>query len=125
MGTSEHAEERPSLPRSTGLRAALRVRIELWLAVVFMTLAFTAGIVVRGMTETPSQPAVGVMPAEQIQMPTAPPLTEEQIQQGLPPGHPTVGDQSQGTGSGGRGEGERENRVDEESGAGDRSSGSP
>lgn len=125
MGTSEHVEERPSLSRSTGLRAALRVRIELWLAVVFVTFAFGAGIVVRGLSETSTQPTVGVMPAGQMQIPAAPPLTDEQIQQGLPAGHPVVGDQSQGTGSGGRGEGERGDRTSEEAGVGDPSSGSP
>jgi len=93
MGTNASTRK----PAASGIGSALRIKVELWLAVVFMMLAFGAGIVVRGMSEQPAQPAVGVAPVGQL--PVAPPLTQEQIEQGLPPGHPDLGS-VQGNGGG-------------------------
>ncbi len=87
--------------RPGGLGTALRLKIELWLAVVFMTLAFGAGVLVRGISEPPREPAVGVAPAGMV--PAAPPLTEDQLQQGLPQGHPDIGAPDQGKGGGSKG----------------------
>jgi hypothetical protein len=74
-----------------GLRAVLRARIELWLVVLFMALAFGAGVVVAALyqEEPATQPVVGVQ--QPGSLPIAPPLSDEQIQQGLPPGHPDIG----------------------------------
>ena len=76
----------------TGAGAGLRTRIELWLAVVFMALAFGAGIAVRAISE-PSLATDAVTTTDQTtsQITLAPPLTDAQIQQGLPPGHPDLG----------------------------------
>lgn len=73
-----------------GLRAVLRTRIELWLVVLFMALSFGAGVVVTALSqqEPAVAPVVGVQ--DQGQFPVAPPLTDEQIQQGLPSGHPDI-----------------------------------
>lgn len=73
-----------------GFGSVLRVRVELWLVVVFMALAFGAGVIVTALYEEPAaEPIVGFQnPAGQV--PAAPPLTDEQIQQGLPSGHPDL-----------------------------------
>jgi hypothetical protein len=86
---STGSEHRASPP--TGAGTGLRTRIELWLAVVFMALAFGAGIAVRAISE-PSQASVAVTTTDQTtgQITLAPPLTDAQIQQGLPPGHPDL-----------------------------------
>jgi hypothetical protein len=74
-----------------GLGAVLRLRIELWVVVVFMALAFGAGVLVTALYDQPQEPVVGFQqPAGQL--PAAPPLTDQQIQGGLPSGHPDVGD---------------------------------
>lgn len=82
-----HTDEGPS----GGLRAVLRARVELWLVVLFMALAFGAGVLVAALyqEEPATQPVVGVQ--QPGSFPMAPPLTDEQIQQGLPPGHPDIG----------------------------------
>lgn len=75
--------------RGSGLVEILRVNVELWLVVVFMALAFGAGIVVTALYEEPqAEPVVGVQSTTgQI----APPLTDDQIAGGLPSGHPDLG----------------------------------
>ena len=72
-----------------GLGAVLRLRVELWVVVVFMALAFGAGIVVTAMYDEPQEPVVGFQqPAGG--MPIAPPLTDQDLQGGLPSGHPDI-----------------------------------
>ena len=85
MGSIETSDE----PRGGGgLGTVLRVRVELWLVVVMMAMAFGAGILVTALYEEPQQPVVGVQqPGGQF---LAPPLTEDQIGQGLPSGHPDI-----------------------------------
>ena len=74
--------------REGGLGTILRVQVELWLVVVMMAMAFGAGILVTALYEEPQQPVVGVQqPGGQF---LAPPLTEDQIGQGLPSGHPDI-----------------------------------
>ncbi len=73
-----------------GIGAVLRLPVELWLVVVMMALAFGAGIVVTALYDEPQvQPVIGTqLPAGQVTL--APPLTDEQISQGLPSGHPDI-----------------------------------
>ncbi len=74
-------------PAGGGLREILRTRVELWLVVLFMALSFGAGVLITALYEEPAAPPPTVQgPA----IPIAPPLTEEQIQQGLPSGHPDI-----------------------------------
>jgi hypothetical protein len=85
--------------RSAGIADVLRVRVELWLAVLFMALAFGAGMAVRVTTE-PSAPAAatigtGVAGVGEV----APPLTDAQIAAGLPAGHPDLAADANGGGS--------------------------
>ena len=70
-----------------GLGAVLRLQVELWLVVLFMALAFGAGIPDHGPVRGPAAtPVVGVQdPAGAV---VAPPLTDDRIQGGLPSGHP-------------------------------------
>jgi hypothetical protein len=101
--------------RVSGFGTAMRTRIELWIAVIFMALAFVGGVTIGVLAEQREQPVVGVAPAGQVDtggLPVAPPLTEEQLQQGLPSGHPDIagttdgsdgGKGSQDEGGGGRG----------------------
>ncbi len=87
------SHERPARTSAPGIGTALRVRIELWLAAVFMALAFVGGVTIGMLAEQRQQPVVGVAPVSQLpagQFTSAPPLTDEQIQQGLPPGHPDL-----------------------------------
>jgi hypothetical protein len=81
-----------------GLGAVLRLQIELWLVVLFMALAFGAGILITALYEEPAAtPVVGVQdPAGAV---VAPPLTDDQIQGGLPSGHPDLGGASGATGA--------------------------
>lgn len=81
---------------SEGLGAVLRLQIELWLVVLFMALAFGAGILVTALYEEPSTAVVGGDTTGQI---TAPPLSDEQIQGGLPSGHPEIGGATGATGA--------------------------
>lgn len=86
MATAGSMEE----SRGTGVGAALRTRVELWLIVVFMALAFSAGFLVGAMSDpTPASPATGQVPTVP-EFPAAPPLSDEQLQEGLPTGHPDV-----------------------------------
>lgn len=63
-----------------------RLRIELWLAVVFMAVAFAGGFFVRGLSTT--QEATNLPDTYRYQ---APPLSEDQLQGGvLPAGHPSI-----------------------------------
>jgi hypothetical protein len=74
---------------SAGLGEVLRIRVELWLAVLFMALAFGAGMAVRVTTEPPAAAPVSttiVAGASEV----APPLTDAQIAAGLPAGHPNL-----------------------------------
>jgi hypothetical protein len=76
--------------RSTGLRDVLRLRIELWIAVVCMALAFGAGMAVRvtaSQSTAPPTSFTGIDPGTGV---VAPPLTDQQIDQGLPAGHPDL-----------------------------------
>jgi hypothetical protein len=99
-----------------GIGLALRTKIELWLAVVFMALAFGAGITIGVIAQHTDTPTMGVTQVNQApgNFGVAPPLTETQIQQGLPTGHPAVdsdqgssgsGSSSQGAGSGSKASG--------------------
>jgi hypothetical protein len=76
-----------------GLGTALRTQIQLWLAIVFMALAFGAGLTIGVIAQHSESPAVGVSQTNQVpsNFGVAPPLTDQQIQQGLPSGHPVVG----------------------------------
>jgi hypothetical protein len=84
---------------SAGLGEVLRIRVELWLAVAFMALAFGAGMAVRVTTEPPAAAPVSTTigaGASQV----APPLTDAQIAAGIPAGHPDLaanGDSTSGT----------------------------
>ena len=83
--------------RGSAFGEMLRVRVELWLVVVFMALAFGAGIVVTAMYEEPADPVVGITDTTgQI----APPLTDDQIAGGLPTGHPGLTGATGATGAG-------------------------
>jgi len=96
MATAGSMEE----VRGTGVGAVLRARVELWLIVVFMALAFSAGFAVGAMSDpTPASQAtveVGTVP----EFPIAPPLSDEQLQTGLPSGHPDVPATDGGTDAG-------------------------
>jgi len=50
----------PDEGRGSAFGEMLRVRVELWLVVVFMALAFGAGIVVTALYDEPAQPVVGI-----------------------------------------------------------------
>ena len=83
--------------RGGGFVEILRVHVELWLVVVFMALAFGAGIVVTALYEEPqAEPVVGVQTGA---FPVAPPLTDDQIAGGLPAGHPALGGATGATGA--------------------------
>lgn len=74
---------------SAGLGEVLRIRVELWLAVVFMALSFGAGMAVRLTSEPPAAaPVATTIGADASQV--APPLTDAQIAAGLPAGHPDL-----------------------------------
>lgn len=81
-----------------GIFATLQVPVALWLTVAFMALAFAGGFLVRGMVSATAEQVVGPAPAVQApkQIIPAPPLSEEDIQGGLPAGHPPVEGQSPG-----------------------------
>lgn len=81
-----------------GVGAVLRLQIELWLVVLFMALAFGAGILISALYEEPTTGVVGGGTAGQI---TAPPLSDQEIQGGLPSGHPDIGGTSGATGAAG------------------------
>lgn len=91
--------------RGTGLGALLRLHVELWLVVVMMALAFGAGIVVTALYEEPQDQAVvsTQLPSGQF---VAPPLSDDQISQGLPSGHPDISGETGAKGQDPKGEGE-------------------
>ncbi len=71
--------------------SALRLKVELWLALIFMTASFGAGLFVGNLSGSPQDsqgPVVEAPPAGDV---PAPPLTDEQLDEGLPPGHPPIG----------------------------------
>jgi hypothetical protein len=86
-----------------GLASALRVEVQLWVAVLFMAIAFGAGVLVHAMAAPqPSSPPVvstvgdggatgGVF---------APPLSDDQVSAGLPAGHPDIAGGSEQTDDG-------------------------
>ncbi len=110
-----------------GLGVAMRTPIELWIAVIFMALAFVGGVTIGVLAEQREQPAVGVAPVSQLpagQFTAAPPLTEEQIQQGLPPGHPDLSGgpaDTGGSGTSGSG-GDRSSQQEQSGGKNDKGS---
>lgn len=66
-----------------GVGSLLRIKVELWLAALLMAVAFGAGFLVQ----TLGSAGTGAAPVGQTM---APALTDEQMQGGLPPGHPTI-----------------------------------
>lgn len=86
-------EERPRTERREGLASALRVEVQLWLAVLFMAVAFGAGVIVHAMAAPqPAAPAVvGTAGGGEVSGIFAPPLSDEQVSAGLPAGHPDIG----------------------------------
>ena len=96
--------------RRAAFGGALRTRIELWIAMVFMVVAFGAGITIGVLAQKDEAPVVGTgtvgaqVPGDSSVL--APPLTDEQLQAGLPSGHPTLGPTGPtGTAGGGGGNG--------------------
>jgi len=94
--------------RPSGAGAALRTRVELWIAIMFMVVAFGAGLTVGVLAQPKEQPIVGVTTGGITQPGTggivAPPLSDDQLNQGLPAGHPSLTGATGavgGTGSGG------------------------
>lgn len=92
-------------PQRASTTSALRVPVHLWLVIVLMAMSFGAGVIVRTMAEPVPSQAVPqtVLPSGYL----APPLTDQQIGQGLPSGHPTLsgGGATGATGSAGAGAG--------------------
>ena len=73
--------------------ALLRTSVQLWIVVLFMGVAFMAGVVVEGLGTPPTQrfdapPAADAGPP--APPPIAGPLTDEQVNSGLPTDHPAV-----------------------------------
>lgn len=95
--------------RRAAFGGALRTRIELWIAMVFMVVAFGAGITIGVLAQPDETPVIGTgsvgtqVPGDSSIL--APPLTDEQLQQGLPSGHPTLATGASGTTGGGNGGG--------------------
>lgn len=73
--------------RRGAAREVLRVPVHLWLVIVLMAMSFGAGVIVRTMAE-PVAAQVAPQGLPQSGFPVAPPLTDQEIQQGLPTGHP-------------------------------------
>ena len=93
--------------RRAAFGGALRTRIELWIAMVFMVVAFGAGITIGVLAQKDEAPVVGTgtvgaqVPGDSSVL--APPLTDEQLQAGLPSGHPTFATGPTGSAGGGGG----------------------
>ena len=88
-----------SQERQSAAGQLIRIPVQLWLAVVLMAMSFGAGVIVKAMAEPPAAPAIGTQqPVGQV---LAPPLTDQQIQGGVPSGHPDLSGGGTGTGSGG------------------------
>lgn len=81
MTTQEH-EGPPQGPLS-----GLRLKVELWVVVILMGVAFTAGVLARG---SGSKPATDLNTTFGQSGVVAPPLDDQQIQGGLPQGHPPI-----------------------------------
>lgn len=94
--TDTTKDERPE----GGFGSVLRVRIELWLVVVFMALAFGAGIVVTALYDEPAASSVVGIQGTTGSF-VAPPLTDQQIAGGLPSGHPGLSGATGATGAAG------------------------
>ncbi|MBI4728840.1 MAG: hypothetical protein HY775_04980 [Acidobacteria bacterium] len=80
----------------------LKRKVEMWAAVLLMAVGFGAGFLVRGMTSAPPPAGVDTGSFQGNSAPggmIAPPLTDDQIQQQLPPGHPPVEGAPSPTGS--------------------------
>jgi len=86
------------------LGVALRLRVELWVAVLFMAMSFAAGVVVRGLAQPQPEPLPAASGFEQTVPIAAPPLTSQQIDQGLPAGHPSIGEDAGGKADPGQGD---------------------
>ena len=80
---------------TSGEASVVGARVRLWVVVVLMALSFAGGFVIRGLAQPPpvQQPAMGV--EQPFPIAPAPPLSDSQIQGGLPPGHPSVGPPSE------------------------------
>jgi hypothetical protein len=88
------------------------VPVELWLALVFMAVAFAGGFLIRGMSDSePAQPVIGSVQGTGVgqNVVQAPPLSSDQLSGSLPAGHPDIGDSTvpsePGAGNGGGGGG--------------------
>jgi hypothetical protein len=82
--------------------SALTAKIEVWIAAILMVVAFGVGFVMRGFTAQESTTTPGIeqtVPGTTSGVVQAPALTDQQLQQGLPQGHPTF----TGGGTGGTG----------------------
>jgi hypothetical protein len=97
MGSTTTSEPRTA----PDLAETLRLKIQLWLAIVFMALAFGAGMTIGVLSGHSGSTAV-IAPTSQVpsNFGVAPPLTDQQLQGGLPAGHPEVGS-GQGSSGGG------------------------
>jgi hypothetical protein len=85
--------------RAGGLGTPARVPVQLWLVVVLMAMSFGAGVIVKTIAEPAGS---AVVPTQQVPGITlAPPLTDQQIEQGaLPSGHPDLSGSTSGAGNG-------------------------
>ena len=90
--------------KAGGLGAVAKVRIELWLVVIVMAMSFGAGVIVKSLSEPPATPAVSTTQTGGLGT-LAPPLTDQQIQNGLPADHPDYTNGDGGQGQGGQGQG--------------------
>lgn len=111
-GPEGSGERRPN--EGSGL--SLRLKVELWLALVFMAVSFGAGLIVGnlgGSSQDAEAPVVEAPSADVL--PEAPPLTEEELEGELPPGHPPLGAQTEAPEPKPEDE-QTGGRVDEESG---------
>ena len=79
-------DEQIERPGTGGMRP-LRTKVELWLVVSLMAFTFIAGLVLGLLAGVREQPDGA---PSQEQATTAPPLTDDQMGQSLPPGHPSL-----------------------------------
>lgn len=93
-------EDRPRTDRREGFANAIHVEVQLWLAVLFMAVAFGAGVIVHAMAapQTSAPAVVGTTGGGDVSGIFAPPLSDDQVSAGLPAGHPDI-DGGSGTGS--------------------------
>lgn len=77
-----------SRPRRGGVFVT---KVQVWVALVFMTAAFAAGFAVRGMQSSPVRGHVPVDVGDGSGSATdAPALSDAQLKGGLPEGHPAI-----------------------------------